>query len=111
MGKSKFTLDSNESIEIDLAKVTEKNKTNVKATKDGGSVDYIAIKGIVLIGSGHDSAVVTAIKKVNHNAGKITVDKGSILDKGELTVTGCKGGRAEFEGAIKLFSKKKVIYK
>ena len=68
-------------------------------------------RNIVLIGSGHDNALVTAIKKVKHSAGKITVDKGSILDKGELLVTGIKGNRAEFESAIKLFSKKKVIFK
>ena len=105
MGKSKFTLDSNEVIEVDFDVVAAKNKTNVKATKDGAMVDYIALKNIVLIGSGHDNALVTAIKKVKHSAGKITVDKGSILDKGELLVTGIKGNRAEFESAIKLFSR------
>ncbi len=110
MGKAKFTLDSNEVIEVDFDKNASINKSNVKATKDGATVDYIALKQIVLIGNGHDNRLVDAIKKVKHCKGKITVDKGSILDKGELKVTGVSSNRREFEDAIKLFSKKKVTY-
>ena len=105
------TFDHGDPVSFDAAKVAARNKENIKKTKDGGSVDFISIMRVVLIGSGHDAALVTAVKKAKHNAGKIVVDKGSLLDKGELIVTGCSGGRHEFESAIKLFSKKKVVYK
>lgn len=95
-----------------LKEIETKNKGNIKATADGGTVKYLAFSGIVLIGPGHKKEYVDAVKAApGPSNGEITVDKGSILDKGELTVTGCKGGRSEFQTTLKKFTKKKVIFK
>lgn len=80
-----------------MKEIVAKNKSNVKATADGGTVSYVAFKGIVLIGKGHKKEYVDAVTAApGPSSGEITVDKGSILDKGVLTVTGCKGGQSEF---------------
>jgi len=97
-------------VDVDMNAITNRNKSNVKATRDGGTVQYVAIRSLVLIGGGHDANLVTAMRANGCSAGNITVDKGSMLDKGELKVTGCSANRSEFDSAIKLFSKKKVLY-
>jgi len=95
-----------------LKEIENKNKANLKATPDGGKVDYVSFSGIVLIGKGHKKDYVDAVKKApGPNKGQITVDKGSVLDKGELTITGCRAGRAEFQAALKKFTKKKLIFR
>jgi hypothetical protein len=95
-----------------LKEIESKNKANLKATADGGKVKYISFKGIVLIGNGHKKEYVDGVEEApGPNSGQITVDKGSILDSGELTITGCKAGRSEFQAALKRFTKKKLIFK
>jgi hypothetical protein len=95
-----------------LKDIENKNKANLKATPDGGNVKYLSFSGIVLIGNGHKKEYVDAVKKApGPNNGQITVDKGSILDRGELTITGCNAGRSEFQTALKRFTKKKLIFK
>jgi hypothetical protein len=95
-----------------LKQIETKNKANIKATRDGGTVDYIAFSGIVLIGKDHKAEYVEAVRSApGPSSGTITVDKGSILDRGELTITGCKAGRSEFQTTLKRFTKKKLVFK
>lgn len=100
-------------ININWSAVDNKNRDNIKATKDGAAVKYIAMKGLVLVGAGHNKEYVDF---VNSDAaaglrceGSIVVDKGGILDKGELTVKGAKN-RSEFETTLKRITKKKINY-
>ena len=100
-------------ININWSAVDNKNRANIKATKDGAAVKYIAMKGLVLVGAGHDKAYVDF---VNSDAaamlrceGTIVVDKGSILDKGELKVKGAMS-RSEFETTLKRITKKRITY-
>jgi hypothetical protein len=95
---------------VDWNAVTETNRQNVKNTPDGGQVPVIASRKLVLIGPGHPNEYVEAARERGACEGMITVDKGGILDRGELHVTGVNHNLAEFEQEIARFSKKTVIY-
>jgi hypothetical protein len=98
-------------ININWSTVDNKNRDNIKATKDGAAVKFIAMKGLVLVGAGHNKEYVDFVNSDDAAGlrceGSIVVDKGSILDKGELTVKGAKN-RHEFETTLKRITKKKI---
>lgn len=95
---------------FDVKHADATNIKNLKATQDGGSVAYKHCKQYILIGAGHKKENVDIIDKGNPGKGVIVVDKGSILDKGELTVTGAVN-KLEFKEGIARISKKKVTFK
>jgi hypothetical protein len=95
---------------VDWNAVDDRNRQNVKNTPDGGQVGVLAARKLVLIGPGHPQELLDAARDNNACEGTITVDKGGMLDRGELHVTGIDHNLAEFEQAIARFSKKKVIY-
>ena len=87
------------------------NKRNLDQTPNHGQVDYIAAKGLVLIGDGHDPANIQQVEEAFDVMcrGTITVTKGKLTDPGELLVSGAKN-RFEFETALAQISKKRVRY-
>lgn len=95
----------------DLNQVAEKNKENIEATQDGCKISYKQIHKLVLIGRGHDKAYRDLMEEKKDSA---FATSGSILVKhgrnGSLTVTHIPGYRSEFDDAIRMFSKKKIIY-
>jgi hypothetical protein len=95
---------------FDWDAIDRRNQQNVKNTPDGGQVPVLACMELVLIGPGHPDEYVEAAREGNAYEGMITVDKGGMLDRGELHVTGINSNRAQFQDAIAQFSKKKVIY-
>jgi TATA-box binding protein (TBP) (component of TFIID and TFIIIB) len=100
-------------VTVDWKDIDFKNKAAFKATKDGKTVNCIAAKGIVLVGAGHKKDHVDAVNNEFGDmkcSGTIQVDKGGILDKGELIVTGAKE-RHEFENTLRRITKKKIIFK
>jgi hypothetical protein len=96
---------------VDLNAIAKKNRDNVKKTKDEGTLDFLAVTQFVLIGPGHNPDYVKLAKEGGAYKGTITVDKGSVLDKGTFTVTGLTANRSQFEDMIRMFSKKKIVFK
>lgn len=94
--------------------IEKRNAANLKATPEGGHVSYLYTmegrKPVILIGKGHDAQAVAQVKDARHYEGLITIKKGGALSAGELTVSGCKANRAEFEQALARFTKKKVTF-
>jgi hypothetical protein len=100
-------------VHVDLGHVDSTNRANLKATRDGQTVDYIAAKSLVLIGNGHKREHIDAVNKdlVSFKcSGRITVDKGSMLDAGELIVTGSRN-RSEFDTGLRRITKKKITHR
>jgi hypothetical protein len=100
---------------IDWGLVDNTNRANLKATRPGQKVNYIAAKDLVLVGNGHKKEHIDI---VNHEemagmkcTGTIQVHKGDILglDKGELIVTHARN-RAEFQGCLRRITKKKITW-
>ena len=96
--------------------VAAKNKINIKANPaDGVTYPYqFAIvdgQGLLLIGGGHSSKAVGAIRTgANACKGDITVKKGGLMGPGEMTVSGFRGDKMAFQRAIADFSKKRAKF-
>lgn len=70
-----------------LAEVTEKNRENVKSTKDGKTVGVVVAGKLVLIGDGHDNDAIDYIRRQpDFEEGEIEVTKSSIFTKGKGTL-------------------------
>ena len=98
---------------IDYNAITQRNKTNLDATPDGGTIPYLQVQDVILIGGGHDATTVQRVQQAGGagpNIGTITVTKGKGRDPGTLTVSGARLARGEFEGEVEKFSQKNVVY-
>ena len=99
-----------------LSEVATKNKTNIKANPaDGVTYPYqfavVDGQGLLLIGGGHSSKAVGAVRAAQTKCGgDITVKKGGLMGAGEMTVSGFRGDRMAFQRAIADFSKKRVKF-
>ena len=96
--------------------VAAKNKTNIKANPaDGVTYPYqfavVDGQGLLLIGGGHSSKAVGAVRSAPGKcAGDITVKKGGLMGAGEMTISGFRGDKTVFQRAIADFSKKRAKF-
>ena len=84
------------------------NQKNLKRVRSGNSINYIQAGQVVLIGTGHDTEIETAVLKDRTNAGAITVTRQKI-GKGAVDITGCSD-RSQMEDAIWAIPKKAIRF-
>jgi hypothetical protein len=93
---------------IDYSAITNLNTSNFKKVVDGGTTSYSQVQDVILIGGGHEPKYQKAISDADGSG----PNRGTITKKGsrQITVTGCKIARAEFESEIAKLSDRKVVY-
>lgn len=97
--------------DVDYKAITKQNSKNLDATKDGGKIRFCFWRpDIVLLGDGHDPAVVKLVTENRSTTAEITVTKGKGLDPGTLTVNGARVGSSYLEQEVRKFSKKKIVW-
>jgi hypothetical protein len=97
-----------------IKKIDAGNQTNLKKVPSGGSIDYLAVRGLVLIGK-HTTPDVKAVEaEMLKNSllakGKLEVQRNVLVGKGEIKASPPPKDRAEFQDYIARISKKKVFY-
>jgi hypothetical protein len=96
-----------------IKKITDVNKTNLKAVDSGGKIAYQSHMGIVLIGK-HTYTVgqqmSEAMRDQDGAHGNLEVQRQAIIGKGEIKVVPPPHDRSQFEGAMAKITKKKIYY-
>lgn len=104
----------------ELQRVKEVNQRNLKNVESGGSIGYIQIGKLVVIGNGHDPELVKKVADATRNylptnEGEITVTRSlNPLNPGKVTITGFANitkPSFELRDAIGQISKKEPSYK
>jgi hypothetical protein len=97
-----------------MKKIDAGNQNNLKKVPSGGTIDYLAVRGLVLIGkhTTPEGKQIEAemLKNPLLAKGKLEVQRQVLVGKGEIKASPPPKDRAEFQAYIARISKKKVFY-